>query len=198
MSTVKRLPVNPKTPTQKIAAVDKQIDAIHRKICKLETFDEMMAEGWQSAWDKHPDLLAAEQELFHQRGQLQVERDKVYEVHEHSVLNSRFSPSPRIVHSHEGGDVPHNHPNTGPSFYGHGRRAPKFTKKLSGEQLEYIERSEEENSFELIVTDSAMINATTPIGNTPIEALGFPAAHRMMDGFRLICIVRDERKGMAR
>lgn len=123
---------------------------------------------------------------------------QLLEVHEHCVLNSHFSPTPKITHSHEGGGVPHEHPSMGPSFYGYGRRAPKTTTKPKGEQFEYISRTEEQNTFELVVTDSALIHGKQPIGDTPIEALGFPAANRMMTGNRLICIVRDERKGMAR
>lgn len=99
-----------------------------------------------------------------------------------------------LRHSHPGGDVPHEHPETGPSY---GYRTAKFTAKPIGEQFELVPLSEEDQSFELIITDSAMINATTPIGDTPLKALGFPAAERMMTNCRLKCIVRDERKRRA-
>lgn len=109
-----------------------------------------------------------------------------------------------FTHTHEGGDVPHTHPQTGPSFFGH-RGVRKYAKKIQGEQFsETIPLTEEENTFELIVTDSAILSVPVPfgekvpglvpIGNTPIEALGFPAAERMINGFGMKCIIRDERK----
>lgn len=126
------------------------------------------------------------------------------EIHEHIFVSGPRSASgigkdgkwhvggEHIKHSHAGGSVPHTHPATGPSFYGY--RASKVTKRPTGEQgLQVIPRTEEENTFELIVTDSALIHGKTPIGDTPLESLGFPAAERMMAGCRMKCIVRDER-----
>lgn len=108
-------------------------------------------------------------------------------------------------HSHADGGIPHRHPDTGPAFFGH--RKPKLTAKPNGEQFEFIRRTEEENTFELIVTDSALLSVPrpigsnlpglVPIGDTPLEALGFPAADTMMLGFRMKCVVRDERKKQA-
>lgn len=125
------------------------------------------------------------------------------EVHEHFFVSGPRSKNGygkdgkwvenRIRHSHPDGSVPHAHPGSGPSFYGY--RARKVTQKPTGEQLEFIPRTEEENSFELVITDSAILNGDpdSPIGNTPIDVLGFPAAGRMMAGSRLKCIVRDVR-----
>lgn len=127
------------------------------------------------------------------------------EVHEHTFVSGPRNRSgvgkdgkwhiggEKIRHSHPEGSAPHTHPGSGPSFYGY--RKPKVTKRPTGEQLEVILRTEEENSFELVLTDSAILNGDpdSPIGNTPIDVLGFPAADRMMGGFRLKCIVRDER-----
>jgi hypothetical protein len=130
--------------------------------------------------------------------------DSVFELHEHWFISGPRSHAgyrngvwadTKLIHSHQGGSIPHTHPDTGPSFFGY--RKPKTTKKPKGEQLELIPRTEEENTFELIVTDSAMIHATIPIGDTPIHALGFPAAERMIVGSRLKCIVIDERKKKA-
>lgn len=126
------------------------------------------------------------------------------EMHEHVFVSGHRSHSgmgkdgkwhltgEHIRHSHHGGSSPHTHPETGPSFYGY--CTPKVTNKPEGEPLDLILRTEEENTFELIVTDSALIHGETPIGQTPIAVLGFPAAERMLQGHRLICIVRDERK----
>jgi hypothetical protein len=132
-------------------------------------------------------------------------REEQFEMHEHVFIsgprqNARYVKNEwvddrKLVHSHMGGSVPHAHPHTGPSYYGHGKR--KFSAKPKGEQLSYVALSEEETSFELVITDSALIHGKTPIGDTPVEALGFPAAERMMTGSRLKCIVRDERKKRA-
>jgi hypothetical protein len=104
-----------------------------------------------------------------------------------------------ISHSHPGGSVPHRHADTGPSCYGY--RTPKVTAKPKGEQLDLIVLTEEESSFELIVTDSAQLGNPvgsaehfTPIGNIPLGNVLSPAADRMKRGFRLKCIVRDERR----
>src|SRR2546430_14945474 len=52
-----------------------------------------------------------------------------------------------IRHSHPGGNVPRNHPHTGPSYYGY--RTPKVTKRPIGEQgLEVISRTDEQNRSE--------------------------------------------------
>ena len=130
-----------------------------------------------------------------------------YEVHTHYFVSGpRSSAGYRngvwcetdFTHSHEGGSEPHCHPSTGPSSYQHNGRGQfggKFTKKPKGEQFELIPLTEEESSFTLVLTDSARINGTKPVGSTPIEALGFPAAERMMGESRLKCIVRDLRKG---
>jgi hypothetical protein len=111
----------------------------------------------------------------------------------------------KVTHSHEDGSTPHSHPDCGPAYYGHG--TPKTTVKPKGEQLPFIPTTEEENSFELVVTDSALMSVPfgpggkgklVPIGDTPLEALGFPAAERMIGAFRMKCIVRDERRGSKR
>lgn len=135
-----------------------------------------------------------------------------FEVHQHCFVSGPRSgggyrngkwDDGKIAHSHPGGNIPHTHPNTGPSFYGYGK--PRTTKRPNGEQFEMIARAEEENTFTLVVTGSALVSNVVPaggkeksrlvpIGNTPIEALGFPAAHHMMSKFRMKCVVRDERK----
>lgn len=104
-----------------------------------------------------------------------------------------------ITHSHPGGSIPHTHPHTGPSNYGY---CHKFTKRPKGEQdHEVIPRTEEENTFELVITDSALIGAPgklVPIGDMPIENILSPAADRMVNTFGMKCVVRDERKKVRR
>lgn len=130
--------------------------------------------------------------------------DTEYELHQHFFTSGPRATAhceqgewcePKFEHSHPGGGVPHKHPNTGPSFYGY--RKPKSTRNPKGEQLEVIVLSEEESSFDLVVTDSAITyegGKAVLIGNRSLESLGFPAAERMISGSRLKCIVRDERE----
>jgi hypothetical protein len=133
--------------------------------------------------------------------------DKTLEVHEHLICGGPFAhgglydrtgkwDNGRIVHSHSGGEIPHTHPGTGPASYtidknewqkatglrGGGRK--KFTAKPSGQQMPLVARTEEENTFELI-----LCKPTPPEwGLGPGIAL--PA--RMIFGSRLKWIVRDE------
>jgi hypothetical protein len=77
-----------------------------------------------------------------------------FEVHEHTFLSgprAKFSPAERLVHSHEGGERPHQHAEVGPATYtidkddwfrltgfrGGGKKT--FTKRPSGEQLPIVE-----------------------------------------------------------
>jgi hypothetical protein len=129
------------------------------------------------------------------------------ELHEHSFTSgprsrARYDGSGKWVettftHSHAGGGVPHKHPNTGPSGFAYYKG--KFTKRPSGEQFELVPLTEDESTFELVITDSAITYDDDwnkiPIGNTPIEEICMPAADRMVRGHRLRCIVRDERTG---
>lgn len=90
------------------------------------------------------------------------------EVHEHSFIEgprSRYGGRPEgcLVHSHPGGDQPHQHPQTGPASYtidqddwarttglrGGGRK--EFTDKPTGEQLPLIELAEWQKSFDVVV-----------------------------------------------
>ena len=56
-----------------IKVIDRKVDAIHRKMRRLETIDLYSAASWQAAWDKHPDLYSQEVELYRQRGNLQAQ-----------------------------------------------------------------------------------------------------------------------------
>lgn len=76
-----------------------------------------------------------------------------YETHEHSYTSgpearrARKPGEPHLVHSHEGGDVPHSHPETGPGRYGRNR----LTRKPAGPQLPYVER--ERRTFHVFFLD---------------------------------------------
>jgi|GEM_PF-2906885 len=154
--------------------------------------------------DKQANLFSVNPQFF--------PKEDEYMLHSHCFVSGPRSGGAyrngkwddgRITHSHPGGSIPHTHAHTGPSNYGYRHKA---TKKPKGEQgLEVIPRTEEENTFELIVTDSALVSFPAPmgskiqplqpIGDTPLEALGLtPAADRMVNTFGMKCIVRDERK----
>ena len=71
-------PAAPTTTAKRISidALDGVIDQINARLRTLETIDEMSAASWQAAWDKHPELRAATQSLYAQRGELQRQRDQ--------------------------------------------------------------------------------------------------------------------------
>jgi len=92
---------------------------------------------------------------------------KRLEVHEHSWVSGPDAcyaglPRGRIVHSHEGGDRPHCHPDTGPASYtidrddwlratgmvGGGKK--QFTARPLGPQLPLHPVESEKQSFEVI------------------------------------------------
>lgn len=97
------------------------------------------------------------------------------EVHEHCFVSgprstghyefdakkreTKWADRKKLVHSHEGGSVPHAHPDTGPSFYGY--RQPKVTQRAKGEQFELIPIPKEDQSFDLIILDSAKFGGHT-------------------------------------
>lgn len=93
----------------------------------------------------------------------EVPMRKPFEVHEHSIISGpKENRGEKIVHSHEGGDIPHKHEHTGPATYtidqddwsratdgvaGGGRK--RFTQKPEGEQLPRIELEDWQKGFEI-------------------------------------------------
>lgn len=61
--------------TPAIQAIDKQIDANRRELCRRSHARLDTARDWQNAWDRNPDLWERERALFRQRGVAQQERD---------------------------------------------------------------------------------------------------------------------------
>lgn len=108
------------------------------------------------------------------------------EIHEHWFVRGGRPP---IAHSHEGGSVPHQHPQTGPAGYtidkdewlratglrGGGRK--KFTAKPNGEQLPIIELEEWQKSFQVIIAG--------PPSPEYGEGPGLAPAARMVLAFRM-------------
>lgn len=126
------------------------------------------------------------------------------EVHEHCIISGprahRTGNWPagmgyKFAHSHEGGNVPHEHPNTGPASYtidkdewlratglrGGGRK--KFTVKPNGEQFPYVER--EPMTFEIIIVGDGGRAAS---GGA--EGPGVAPAARMTLGFGMKAVAR--------
>lgn len=100
------------------------------------------------------------------------------EVHEHRFIRGPRSLrtgnwpahlSGTLVHSHEGGDVPHEHPDTGPACFALGRK--KHTARANGEQFPLIKT--EPQTFDVFVLDSALVSENgklRPI--TPDDEIG--------------------------
>jgi hypothetical protein len=91
---------------------------------------------------------------------------KGLEAHEHCFIRGERANKSwlyKFSHSHEGGDIPHQHPDTGPASYtidkdewlratglrGGGRK--KFTKVPDGDQFPIVELEEWQKSFEIVV-----------------------------------------------
>jgi len=93
-------------------------------------------------------------------------RRAALEVHEHCFIRGPKANKSwlyKFSHSHECGEVPHQHPDTGPASYtidkdewfretgmrGGGKK--KFTKEPTGEQFPIVELEEWQKSFEIVV-----------------------------------------------
>lgn len=129
-------------------------------------------------------------------GQRGMIKEPGLEVHEHCIIGPRARGwNNKIEHSHEGGDVPHTHPDTGPGSYtidkdewlratgltGGGRK--KFTKVPTG--LPFVPRTPEECEFKVVVCDPP-----APIGFTG-EGGGHHAAARVSLAFGLKPVVKS-------
>lgn len=133
---------------------------------------------------------------------------KGFEVHEHSYVSGRRAnggcygkdgkwQTSSFSHSHPGGDIRHQHVDTGPATYtidkdewyratglkGGGRK--KYTAKPVGEQLPIEPLEDWQKSFEVIV-----VGPPTPeLGTGP----GLAPAVRMALTFKMTPVFRDER-----
>jgi len=58
-----------------IAQIDKDINAVHRQLRRLEKIDTLSAASWQNAWDKHPDLHEKAAALYRERDKAQCIED---------------------------------------------------------------------------------------------------------------------------
>lgn len=103
-----------------------------------------------------------------------------FQVHEHTRLDSRQSPAPRLVHAHAGGDEPHQHEHHGPAFYGYG--AAKFSARPKGNQLPIVALEDWQRSFEVhYMGTSPQEGEPGFIGVGP----GTLPAERMIHGFKM-------------
>jgi len=64
------------TPRQEIARIDRQIDGLIRDVIKLVGYEPEGPEGWQEAWDAHPEHYNVRCGLYLTRGLFQIERDR--------------------------------------------------------------------------------------------------------------------------
>lgn len=122
------------------------------------------------------------------------------EVHGHSFIRGpRANRSDsRFEHAHEGGDVPHRHPDTGPGSYtidkdewfrrtglrGGGRK--EFTGEPKGERLAVIPLTPEECTFDVIVYD-------VPEGHVGVGGISAIDRVSLAFGFRPIVIKARDR-----
>lgn len=119
------------------------------------------------------------------------------ELHEHAVISgpdANWAGRNRIVHSHEGGEVPHRHEHTGPASYtidkddwfratglqGGGRK--QFTSAPTGKQLPTIVLTEAGRAFEVVVGPPPQGFTGTGAGSAPVArmvlAMGMKPVYR--------------------
>lgn len=65
------------SPRKIIASIDEQINANRAELLARCTRKPGTWQTWGYAWARHPDLHQREQDLFRQRGEAQVERDRL-------------------------------------------------------------------------------------------------------------------------
>lgn len=125
------------------------------------------------------------------------------EVHSHCIISGPLANiigRNEIIHSHEGGDGSHEHPNCGPSSYtidkddwfrltggmdGGGRK--KFTRQPTGEQLPLVPRTAEQSQFEVIICD--------PPDNFGGQGAGISPVARMLLGCKMNVVrIADHRR----
>lgn len=76
------------TAIQQIAEIDLLIDANTRALMgRVHCDPGMSAHMWQNAWDRCPDLSATRDDLFRQRGESQLVRDR--EIHKEHLSQQR-------------------------------------------------------------------------------------------------------------
>jgi hypothetical protein len=96
-----------------------------------------------------------------------AKRPVSYEVHEHCLISGPRASGIHyhLKHSHEGGNAPHQHSDTGPASFtidkdewfratglrGGGRK--KFTKRPNGEQLPIRELANWQKIFDVVICD---------------------------------------------
>ena len=101
-----------------------------------------------------------------------------YEVHEHSYVSGPNANvcGRKLVHSHEGGNEPHQHEHVGPASFtidkdewfratglrGGGRK--KFTRAPSGEQLAMVPLADSQLRYDIIIVGDGGASAATGTG----------------------------------
>lgn len=126
-----------------------------------------------------------------------VPKPKRLEVHEHSIISGpRSNCRAKIVHSHEDGDIPHQHEHTGPATYtidaddwreatggAEGGSRKHFTNTPEGDQLPRVELEDWQKSFEIHYAED-------PTGGFKgVTGGGHLAAARMVLAFKMSAVV---------
>lgn len=139
---------------------------------------------------------------------------KNLEVHEHIFITgprangcfiwAQQKTTSHFSHSHEGGDVPHSHPDTGPACYVidkddwfrttglHGGGRKVLTAAPSGEQMPRVELEKWQTEFEIIVGPPPKVF----IGEGPGIAL--PARMILACGMKVAALRGDDGPAQAR
>lgn len=117
------------------------------------------------------------------------------EVHEHAYVSGRRVPA-TISHSHEGGNEPHQHANTGPAVYvidkddwnrmtslvGGGRKT--FTSSPTGEQSPIVELEDWQRGFEIILDEESCRRFADQHPGMVVTGAGVAPAARMVLAFK--------------
>lgn len=120
------------------------------------------------------------------------------EIHEHHFVSGPHTKGfvQKFSHSHAGGEIPHQHPDTGPSAYtidkdewrkatglrGGGRK--EFSAKPTGEQMQWMPLTYEQSHFTVVAGGVSTIHEMGgAVGQT---------AHRMIQAFGMTPILVRE------
>lgn len=116
---------------------------------------------------------------------------RTFRLHKHMWIegpNARRAGSHEFEHSHEGGDVPHTHANTGPSY----SRGHRRSRKPKGPQLDgYRATPRDELIFDVVITRSAQLRSV-PDHVAAADSVGGMVGARLESEFGLIPRVRFE------
>lgn len=84
-------------PRKQIAFIDRQIDDVTANLKWLEpSLDDLSADSWQAAWDKHPSLEAYFRSLYRQRWAFQERRAELEDREERAAKRRLRAVTPPL------------------------------------------------------------------------------------------------------